>query len=395
MEEQEPTAFVTHTLKGVRFEGHAVPVTVLPELSAYREIVVQVARALFYQDNPERRRVPNNFEEGFELVLRDIGDGSAVAPLERRRRKVAAAPEPPEQLSLPATGVTHAPEPDYFERARDLVSAMIEAMHAGTAPPPAFPAHVLRSFNKLGRSLRDDEAIEILSPGRTAAATYDRTVRKKLVLLREKTYEDSVDITGPVVQFDSQRQTFGLSMDGRTVTGSLDGLDAEQLRIVRTAAVHVEELRIRASGTGAFDSSERVVRLVEITDLSFAEDEDLRVRLDVGPRLAALAELQPGWLDGEGAALDPTALEWLLHRLTEAEEGGLPRPYLYPTFDGHVQAEWSFPGAEVSALFDFEGKLASCVGVHTKSGAQRDADVALDTAGGVAQLCAFVLSFAP
>lgn len=116
---------------------------------------------------------------------------------------------------------------------------------------------------------------------------------------------------------------------------------------------------------------------------------------DVGARLAALATLAPGWLDGDGAAVDRAALEWLRERLGEAEEAGLPRPYLYPTLEGHVQAEWSFPGAEVSALFDAEGKRASCVGVHTKSGAQRDADLQLDTPAGVAPLVAFVLGFTP
>lgn len=380
----EIEAFVTHVLKGARFEGHALPLTVLPDLTAYRDLVLEVARVLFFRDNPERQRVPRGFEEGFELVLRGIGEGSAVAALERRTSV-------PAQLPLLV-----ARPPDYFEQARDVVSLTIEAMRTGRPAPVAFPLEAVRCFNSFGRTLRDDESIEIRGPGgRSAVALYTKATRKKLVLLKEGTYEDVVEVTGRVVQFDTQRRTFGLLVGEQTVAGMLDGLNPRQLGIVRTAAVHTEDLRIYAAGVGAYDVLDRLVRLVSIKDLSFAEDEDLREALDIDKRLAALAELGEGWLDGAGHTVPKPTVIRLAMLLKDAEAQGLQRPYLYPTPEGTVQAEWSFPDAEVSALFDAEVHVASCVGVMKKSGASKDEDIDLRDAEAIKDLCRFVARFAP
>jgi hypothetical protein len=221
--------FVTHVLKGARFEGHAMPVTVLPELAASRDLVLEVARFIFFQEKPGRQRVPKGFDEGIELVLRGIGEGSAAVALERRGK----VPTDAAQLMLPQTGVGKA---DYFEQARDLVNEMIEAARTGKTPPPTFPAHAVRLFNGFGRSLHDDESIEIRGTTGRPVATYDKRVRKRVVLLSEKTYEDSVEIVGKITQYDSQRQAFGVLVDDRTIPAPLGGLDDDQLRVVRTAA---------------------------------------------------------------------------------------------------------------------------------------------------------------
>jgi hypothetical protein len=379
--ELEP--FVTHVLKGARFEGHSLPLTVLPDLTAYRDLVLEVARVLFFRDNPDRQRVPKGFEDDFELVLRGIREGSAVVPLERR-------PKPaPAQLTLVAR------PPDYFEKSRDIVNQTIDAINNGTPAPAGFPLEAVRCFNNFGRTLRSDESIEILAPGSGRGVTYNKKVRRRLVLLREGTYEDAVEITGRVVQYDTQRRTFGILVGEQSVTGTLEGLSQAQMAIVRAAAVHTEELRVFATGVGAYDAFDRLVRLVAIQDLSFAEDENLREKLDIGKRLAALAELADGWLDGSGSPIPPQTLARLADLLKGAEGDGLPRPYLYPTPEGQVQAEWSFVGAEVSACFDLEANSVSCVGVHTKSGAQRDEDIDLRDTDGIKRLIAFVARFAP
>lgn len=380
--------FVTHILKGTRFEGHSIPLTVLPDLTAYRDLVLEIARALFFQENPERQRVPRGFEESFDLVLRHIGEGSACAALERRVKPSSS--QVPSQLHL-----LNPRAPDYFEQARDVVNQTIEAMRTGNPAPARFPLEAVRYFNSFGRTLRDDETIEIQGPGTKSTASYNKRVRKRLVLLRETTYEDFVEITGRVVHFDTQKRTFGILANDHTIIGPLDGLSDEQLRTVRTAAIHTEDLRVRASGTGAYDSLDRLVRIVTVKDLTFAEDENLREQLNIERRLAVLARLPEGWLDGTGASIDKQALAWIAEVLKRAEADGLQRPYLYPTPEGMVQAEWSFPGAEVSALFEYDTRTVSCVGIHTKSGANRDEDIDLHTPSGITRLITFVNCFVP
>ena len=50
----------------------------LPELAAYRDLVLAVAKALFQGRNPQRQRLPKGFEGGFRLVLDRVEPGSAV-----------------------------------------------------------------------------------------------------------------------------------------------------------------------------------------------------------------------------------------------------------------------------------------------------------------------------
>ena len=49
-----------------------------------------------------------------------------------------------------------------------------------------FPSDALRLFNYLGASVRFDERLELHLPS-GSSATYDRQVRKRLVLLRDRT----------------------------------------------------------------------------------------------------------------------------------------------------------------------------------------------------------------
>lgn len=73
---------------------------------------------------------------------------------------------------------------------------------------------------------------------------------------------------------------------------------------------------------------------------------------DIESRLAELAKLAPGWLDGKGLALNPNGLQTLGRDFDNWFDPTLPLPYLYPTAEGGVQAEWSFNQWEVSLEID-------------------------------------------
>ena len=74
--------------------------------------------------------------------------------------------------------------------------------------------------------------------------------------------------------------------------------------------------------------------------------------LDVAAQLADLAQLEDGWFDGEGCAPDRESLAWLADRFERCWPRDLPLPYLFPTVEGGVQAEWSLPPYEISLEVD-------------------------------------------
>ncbi len=78
-------------------------------------------------------------------------------------------------------------------------------------------------------------------------------------------------------------------------------------------------------------------------------------------RLAELADLPPGWLYGQGEAIQPSEIAWLMSLFAAMETLELPPPLLFPTPEGHVQAEWTFEnGNMVEALF-VDGKVECSV----------------------------------
>ena len=77
MANQEETVFAALVMHGHRFQRHALPLDVLQELDAYRRLVVDVAKAVFLQNQPGRKRVPKGFEDGFALYVRAVEPGSA------------------------------------------------------------------------------------------------------------------------------------------------------------------------------------------------------------------------------------------------------------------------------------------------------------------------------
>jgi hypothetical protein len=367
--------FATPVFRGGRFESQMLPVDVLPDLAAYRDLVVELAKHLFLQRNPQRKRVPKGFVESFQLAIRAIEAGSAGAVLE-----LLPAAMPPGLLQA-----------DLFDEARDRIEAAIEAASKRRTLPRDFPAHLAKRFNQLGRGLRDDEYLELRSAERTSGPRYDKSVRKWIVVQYEGRYEDEVDLlvtmSGGVI--DREQLTV------RTERGRLiDGSCPQQL--VRQALQWADR-RVRLIGVGSFDRHDELERLIKIDEILLVdEDEDeMGAPSSLAAQFEDLAKLRDGWFEPDTAALDPAGLK-AFHRFLEqaVREHGIPRPFLYPTPDGEARAEWSFPDWEVSATIQIRGRLLHLHATHLKSDDSEEAELSLESEGAVSSFAKFVLQFA-
>src|SRR5579871_4228542 len=77
----EPRSFQLRYV-GARFEGHRLPLDVLPDLSAFRDLLVSYVKAEWRAAHSERERLPKGFEKSIAFDLVGIKDGSAVPQLE-------------------------------------------------------------------------------------------------------------------------------------------------------------------------------------------------------------------------------------------------------------------------------------------------------------------------
>lgn len=99
--------------------------------------------------------------------------------------------------------------------------------------------------------------------------------------------------------------------------------------------------------------------------------------LDIETRLEELAQLQDGWLDGKGRAMDRASLIRLAQAFDDRFSTDLPLPHLYPTPEGGVQAEWTLGAWEVSLEVSLQSLAADYQAVHTATGETREQALSL------------------
>jgi hypothetical protein len=368
--------FVTLIFRGSRFGEAAMPLEALPELAAYRDLVLAVAKALYQGANRDRQRLPKGFETAFRLVLDRVEPGSAVPVVSRLSEDPS--------LLFP-------PEPDWFDRARDVVEQGIGAASKGVALPAELSNEILARFGAFGRTLRDDESIVVAQPGKREGAVYNRAVRRGLVLRAQATYEDDVDLLGEVRAADKDAEGFVLrTADGRKLEVHTPPLFFPlALRSLEKSAL------VRVRGSGTYNAEGELQKVSMATDVSLAEEGDEQTRpgcpTPVEAQVESLAALPRGWYDDSSPAYDGAALRWLSDLLKGVLDGfQLPRPYIYPTPDGLARAEWSGANWEVVSSFDLEARSADVMAARANSQELHELTVPLGQPGGESKLGRFL-----
>lgn len=372
--ETSQNRFVSLIFRGQRFDA-SMPVPALAEVIAYQDIVIAIARALFFVENSDRSRLPKGFEASFRLAMRGVDKGSAVPVIVRVNEQPQALIE----------GVLH--ERDWFERARDLVQATIDAVANDRELPADLPTDVLRRFTAFGRTLDNDDAIIVAQPGELTGARYDKRVRRLIVVRGQGTYEDEVNLVGEVRALDKDEDGFSIRLD-----------DDRKIPVRTSPALFAYALRsaadsvpIRVRGTGVFDKEGTLQRVNMASDVSMAEEGDEQTRpgcpTPVDEQIESFKALEPGWRDGLGSAYEPTKLDWLSKLLIAVLDGfQLPRPYIYPTPEGLARVEWSHSKWEVTSDFDLSARQAEIVAAHIDSREVRELTVPLNEPGAESRL---------
>jgi hypothetical protein len=335
--------FATLVFRGKRFDGASMPLEALPELAAYRELLAAVAREFFFAENQGRVRLPKGFADSFRLSLTRIEPGSAVPIVEREI--------PKEHLFA---------DHDLFDRARDEVLEAVRAVNLSSTLPAWLTPNVAARFSTFGRTLKDDESVILAPAGARTGAEYNRQVRRRILLARQSTYEEDVELVGVVREADADQDTFEIRLgDDRRVP----------VRASRPLFSHVlnsfqRDGAVRVAGVGVYDAEGNLIRVAQASDVSAAEEGDVAsgrpgCQIPVAEQVESLKGLQDGWLDGEGLAFHDEALAWsskLLESLVNGFE--LATPHIYPTPEGGVRAEWSRPRWEISADLDWPRKVS-------------------------------------
>ena len=353
--------FLQPRLIGPRFEGHAIPLEFLKDLAVLEEMIVEVAKSEFFKEHPDRQRSPRGFTEGIELKLTSIDEGSAIL-----------------NIILVLTMTTLFPmdnQQRYFEQAREAVVNAISAAEQNGSITDYLPEETLSYFDKMGRSLRDGEAIEFSTPDHPVAARLTKDTRRKLVLASSgvKELTEEVSIRGTVPEADQDNMTFHVQLsDGRKIRAPIA---TQHLGTIIDAFNNYNKgIRVMLQGIGRFNRNERL--------LSFDSVEHITVLdpLDVPARLDELRLLKNGWFEGRGQAPSGSGLDWLSQEFSQRYPENLQMPFLYPTPAGGVQAEWSFGPIEVTCEIDLGSHTAKWHALNMETDSEELRELNLDDA---------------
>lgn len=315
--------FLHPRFDGERFADHTIPLEVARDLAAYETLLIELAKCLFLKDHPERQRVTRGFSSDFQLHLERVDAGSA-----RPLLSVVTAGV----LALGGVNV-------YFDQARDLIAECIAAPDGQL--PDRFPKELLFHFNQLGRSLREGEKMEMELPGGgTATLTPER--RKHLVLAADQVYQRPVELSGTIEEVDWEKSTFRMRLlDGSKVIVPMPESFHTHARKLGGRHRH----QITVSAVGAYDSWDRLQKIVATDSFETQEDFELSAKFD------ELRSLSDGWFDGGGIAPQKDKLDLVAARLIGRFPEKVPFPAIVPTPEGNLLFEWEGSGSPSVDLY--------------------------------------------
>ena len=109
--------------------------------------------------------------------------------------------------------------------------------------------------------------------------------------------------------------------------------------------------------------------------------------MDIGARLQELARLEDGWLDGEGKALPQDGLQWLTESFHLYFPSELKPPYLGPTEDGGISAEWPCDSDYLSLEIDLTDHQGHWHALSLVDDSYTETDIDLDRPDSWKWLC--------
>jgi hypothetical protein len=336
--------FLEPKLTGSRFNEHSVPLELLKDLAVVEEMIIEVAKWKFLQANPQRKRSSPGFIEGMELHLQTIKEGSAI-PV----------------IMLTFSTLFPPASADYFNQAKESIIAAVKAAEQSQSVTDHMPPDLLGYFERFGRSLREGEAIELTSiNGYVGKLTPES--RRSLILASSQIQEwtQEIRLRGAIPKVDKRKRTFEIELpEGVHLQAPMNS--QHRITILEAFNEYEKGTRVLLQGVVKKDRQDRLKSIESVEHISLLDSLDVRTRLEV------LSQLKEDWLDGKGQAPDKTQLTWLSTEFDTLYDLTLPLPYLYPTAEGGIQAEWSLGDWEISLEIDLSEKTAEWQALNLKT----------------------------
>ncbi|MDQ2822767.1 MAG: hypothetical protein M3Y65_20710 [Pseudomonadota bacterium] len=330
---------------GPRFEGTRLPVEVLSDLPAFRELIVSFVKAGWYAEHADKVRLPKGFDQSLTFDLVGLTNGSAVPNLNWNRSRA--------QAYLP--GMVDQLEHLMASSFNQLVHLVDTAEDDGATP--ALTAQQVRALNKLGSGLRDDERIEFLNTtsSKGAVVYLDNEKRKRLMTRIKGTYETRVEGIGVLVQ----AKIVPTSQLGSVVISVEKYGDVE---INREKSIVVEEFAPYLTSEVQYDlqievdHNDLIRNVVHVHDIGVIDPGHSGDLLICRDRIKQLGDLPGGWNEGDGIKITQPAID-NAGRLLAKRSSVCHLFKIFPTEEGGISFELESSGWDYTIEFLENGKI--------------------------------------
>lgn len=324
------------TYVGRRFTNARMPVEVLSDLPAFRDLLVAYAKDQWRARHPDRTRVPKGFDRSLSFDLVDIKEGSAVPQLEWTRDE--------SQVSLPG----------FYEEIDEVVeAAYTDVIHLiRGVQPSALNAEKVRALNRLGAGLRENESIQFqerVPQGNVVSLDLHR--RRALITDARETYQTRFESSGIIVG----NGVAANGLDGHISVNTLEygdiiiPLDADEIAQQYDGNLYQD---VQFDLLMELDRQDMFRRVVSVFDVALVSD-GLSI---FQKRLEDMRSLATGWHDGLGAAISAVAIKHAWDFIVRRQALS-PSFKLFPETGGGVLLDFEHSGWDYSVIFNSAGSV--------------------------------------
>lgn len=324
--------FFSPRFTGPRFEDHTLPVNILEDFTAFEELIFDLAKNVFLEKNPNRKRVPKGFTDNVYLKLSGIQEGSTILTF-----LISTIPNNSPTI-FPSENTDYF---GYFEEARDKVFNVIE--EANSDGSINLGSKYLDYFNKIGKNLEEGESIYLLDHSERTVV-FTRSTRRKILLSRAEKIEYSEIIQENILipSIDKRTKKFYIELNNGKVFEHY--LDPEFTDTITNAFSEYEKKTlVSIKAIGVYNKNNDLILIEKI------ESMDILDPFDVSVRLNELSKLENKWFNGiDGKALNKEQINTFESYFESYFRADLALPAIFPTISGDIVLEWKKGNIEIS-----------------------------------------------
>ena len=356
----ENQVFLEPRLTGKRFEDHTIPLEVFKDFSALEELIVELAKHAYKQENLDRQRLPKGFTKNISLKLSGVEEGSAIP-----------------KIVLDIQNQDNASQyKKYFDNSKEMILKGVSAANDMDGQISQYiPEEYLSYFDKIGRSLKDDEALELSPKDTNNKAILDKSTRKLLLSSsRLEEITEEIVVRGKIFELDQKENIFTIEgTDGLVIKAPVNS--QHKSTILEAFNNYVNGVKVLIQCLGTFNRNDKLIRIETVEHISLLDINDVPSRID------ELKSLKDGWLDGIGKAPTLENLNWLSTQFDNYALEDMPLPLVFPTEEGNIQMEWNFNLLDISLEIDLITQKAQLhiLNLGTKKESLHDLDLAISS----------------